>query len=115
MSYTNEPILADTVIATAAVARNRFVTLAGAMAGAGALVYGVSSYDAAIGDAFAANIAGHLSVEAGAAVAVGQRVKSDATGRAIPAADNEAAAAMAVRAAAGAGQPLRILRLSLTC
>jgi len=112
-SYTNTVILADTMTASGAVTRNRFVNFAGAQAGAGDVVHGVASYDAPDGGLFASNICGLLSVEAGAAVANGQRVKSDASGRAVPAADNEPAVARAVAAAVGASFPLRILRLSV--
>ena len=110
--FDNNILFSDTLIATGAVLVNRFATLGGAQAtgAAGEIIYGVADYTAAVGDAFAVNVAGKLSVEAGAPVAVGQRVKSDAEGRAIPAAAEDAAAGRAVQAAIGAGYPVRIIR-----
>lgn len=108
--YDSIPILAETLKAPSAVTKHRFVKINGAMAGAGEAVFGVAQYDAATGDHYAATVAGRIAVEAGAAITLGQRVKSDAQGRAIPAATEDAAAGMAVSAAAGAGYPVRILR-----
>jgi hypothetical protein len=108
--YDNNVLYAETLIASGAVLGNRFVTYAGAQAGAGDHVCGVAAYDAATGEAFSANVAGRLSVEAGAPITVGQRVKSDTAGRAIPAADADEAAGRAIKAVSGAGFPVRILR-----
>ena len=108
--FDNRILFSDTAIAPSAVKANRFVAYSGAQAGAGDAVMGVASYDAAAGDAYAVNMVGCLSVEAGAAIAAGQRVKSDVNGCAVPAADADAAAGRAVVACVGPGLPVRIYR-----
>lgn len=87
---------ADTITchAEAAVTGKRFVTISGprvadlpqvSTAGAGARVFGVSSRDTAITDAFTVHRAGVLPVLAGAAITAGELLASDALGRAVPA------------------------------
>lgn len=80
---TTIPILPLTVIASAIVTACRFITSAGALATATDTIYGVSRSDAAVGEAFTADILGVATLETGGAVAFGDRVKADATGRAI--------------------------------
>ncbi len=114
MGYANHVTLSDTRTAPSAVTQNRFVRFDGAQAGAGDVVHGVAFYDSAAGQAYASNMTGLLSVEAGAAVNSGQRVKSDALGRAVPAANNEDAVAIADSTVPGAGYALKIVRLAHT-
>jgi len=114
MGYTNHVTLADTRVASGAVVQNRFVKFNGAQAGAGDVVHGVAFYDAADGQPYASNMTGLLSVESGGAVNAGQRVKSDAQGRAVAAADNEDAVAVADSSVTGAGYALKIVRLCHT-
>ena len=110
MIVDNNVLFADTLIAPSAIVANRFVGWNGAQAGADVSVLAVAATAADINQAYTGNIAGRLTVEAGAAIAIGQRVKSDALGRAIPAAAGEEAAGKAITAAIGLGAFVRILR-----
>lgn len=96
-----EPGSAITFKATAAVTGKRFVAVSGnrtggpglstdlanvyqcAHSGAGGAAVGVSKYDTANGALGGAIRGGIVPVEAGAAIAAGASVQSDATGRAI--------------------------------
>lgn len=102
-----------TLIATAAVAEKRFVTMDGAQVGvAGAKAVGVADYAAAIGDAFSANVVGTSIVEAGAAIpllAGMTPVKSDAAGKAIAHGGAGEILGYARQAAAAAGNDIEIL------
>jgi hypothetical protein len=80
---TNLSILALTAVATSAVTAARFVTHAGAHAGAAANTLGVSRTDAAVGQAFSVDVIGTAVVEAGGAIAAGAAVETDAQGRAV--------------------------------
>lgn len=80
---SNIALLALTAVATGAVTAARFVTPAGAQAGAAANTLGVARTDAAIGQAFPVDVLGTAVVEAGAAIAAGAAVQTDAQGRAI--------------------------------
>lgn len=72
-----------TVVATGAITANRFVSPAGALAGAAGNAYGVAESAAAIGEKIPVTSHGTAVVEAGAAIAAGALVEADATGRAI--------------------------------
>ena len=103
-------LFAMTVIATAAIAASRFVGLfTGAQCGAGAKAQGVSQYAAAAGDALAVDVLGTAIVEAGAAVAAGAPIKSDADGRAIAQGGTGEIIAYAVTSATAAGQKIEVL------
>lgn len=80
---SNIALLALTAVATGAVTAARFVTPAGAQAGAAANTLGVARTDAAIGQAFPVDVIGTAVVEAGAGIAAGGAVQTDAQGRAI--------------------------------
>lgn len=103
------PIFSPTVVLTAVIAANRFVTFAGAVCGAGAKALGVTQYAGAIGEAVAANVLGTTKVEAGGAVAVGGPVKSDASGKAIAQAGAGEILGYAMEAASGDGKVFEIL------
>lgn len=83
MSKANISLMTLTVIATAAVVANRFVTLAGAHAGAGALPLGVTRSDGAIGDPIPVDVLGTALVEASAPIVAGAAVMVGADGKAI--------------------------------
>ena len=99
-----------TAIASAAVAANRFIgLLTGAHCAAAAKPQGVSTYAAAVGEAFEVDMYGTRMVEAGAAIAAGAAVKSDANGKAVPQAGVGEIAGYAVSAAGGDGQLFEVL------
>jgi len=83
MSKQAVSIFALSVIATGVINKCRFVTAAVAQAGAAANTLGVARTDAAIGDVMTVDVLGTAVVEAGAAVAAGALVETDAQGRAI--------------------------------
>lgn len=106
---TEKILLAVTVLATSALARFRFANFAGATANAtdAALGVPVTAFDA--GEQASVATHGEMLVEAGAAVALGAQVQSDATGRAITLAAG-VAAGRARDAATAAGDIIRVLR-----
>lgn len=110
MGAQNISLLKLTVGAAGAIAANRFVTPAGAQAGADANTLGVSEFAAgAAGEKIPVTALGTAVVEAGAAVAAGATLKSDASGRAITWAASGAKVAIALEAAAGAGSFFEVL------
>lgn len=104
-------LLTLTVTASGAVTKRRFVTVAGALAGAAANTLGVSTTDAADTEHFAADVLGTTVVEAGAAVAAGAAIETDATGRAITKAAGPTVA-RALEAAAAAGDLIEVLLIA---
>lgn len=105
--------------ASAAVTRDRFVTQTGnqtvAQTGtAGQRTLGVaqlsiSTTEATAGKSCAVQVLGVALVEAGAAVARGDRVTTDATARAITAGAAQVPAGVALKAATAAGQKIGVL------
>lgn len=79
----NTPLLALTIVATAALSAQRFVTATGAQTGAGGNAIGVARYAGAIGDKVPCDALGTAYVESGAAIAAGALIGADASGRAI--------------------------------
>jgi hypothetical protein len=106
---TENITLITSLKATSAVTIKRFVTYAGAQAGAAVAVAGVAEDNTAIGEFVGCKARGWMLVEAGAAVAQGAAVESDASGRAITLAAG-VQAGRAVDAATAAGQFIRIDR-----
>lgn len=106
---TEKILLAVTLVATSALARFRFANFAGATANAtdAALGVPVTAFD--VGEQASVATHGEMLVEAGAAVALGAQVQSDATGRAITLAAG-VAAGRARDAATAAGDIIRVLR-----
>lgn len=104
------PILTLTVAATGAVAANRFVTPAGAQAGADANTLGVTRASAgAAGDKMPVDVLGTAIVESGAAISAGATLKSNASGQAITWASSGAKVALALQAATASGQMIEVL------
>lgn len=111
-----QPIFVLSATATVAVIANRFVGFNGAMVDTlGAKPMGVADYDAEVGDEFAVNVIGTASVEAGAAIPLGDKgltpVMSDAQGRAIPyvVAAGNVIAGYARQSASAAGSSVEVL------
>jgi hypothetical protein len=106
---TENITLITSLTASGAVTKNRFVTYAGAQAGAGVAVAGVSDDNVTNGQMFPNKARGWLLVESGGAVAQGAAVESDASARAVTRNTGEQAG-RAVDAATAAGQLIRIDR-----
>lgn len=109
MSNQATPLLALAVTLTGTVAANRFVTPAGAQAGADANTLGVARFGGGSGDKVTADVIGTAIVEAGAAISAGATVKADSSGRAIAWATSGAKVAVALQAATAAGQMIEVL------
>lgn len=110
MSKQSTPILTLTRKSAGAIGAGRFVTAAGAQAGADANALGVAKVAAAgANEQIPVVVLGTAVVETGGAVAEGQTLKSDASGRAIAWVTSGARLAIALQAAAGAGEFIEVL------
>jgi hypothetical protein len=109
MSAQSFPCLTLTVTASGTIAANRFVTPAGAQAGADANTLGVGRTAAVSTDKIAVDVLGTAVVEAGAAVAANATVKTDSTGRAITWVTSGAKVGLALQAASAAGEFIEVL------
>ena len=109
MSQQAIPVLALTALLTGTVTANRFVTPAGAQAGADANTLGVVRTAGVSGEKVTADVLGTAIVEAGAAVAANATVKSDASGRAITWVSSGAKVGIALQAASAAGDLIEVL------
>ena len=109
MSKQSISLLTLTVAAAGVIAANRFVTPAGAQAGADVNTLGVARTAAAATDKIPVDVLGSTIVEAGAPIAAGATLKSDADGKAITWAAAGAKVAIALEAATGAGQFIEVL------
>lgn len=83
MSQQSIPVMALTATASGAVVAGRFVTVAGAQAGAAANTLGVARFGVASGEAVTVDVLGTAAVEAGAAITAGDALETDANGKAI--------------------------------
>lgn len=108
MAQTKQVVLTTTVKTTGAVQPHRFVGYDGKQAAAAAAVLGVTEYEGNSGDAVAVDVIGIVLVEAGAALAAGQAVESDAQGCAVALASGKAAGT-ALDAASAQGDLIRVL------
>jgi hypothetical protein len=111
MSFNSTPILTLTRALAGVVAAHRFVTPAGAQAGADAVTNGVTHVAGVAADNVPLVVLGTAVVETGAAVALGDTLKSDASGRAITWVTSGAKVGRALEAATAAGQFIEVLLL----
>lgn len=109
MSQQSTPVLALTALLSGTVAANRFITPAGAQAGADANTLGVARTGGASGERVAVDVLGTAIVEAGAAVAANATIKTDSSGRAITWATSGAKVGLALQAAGAAGDFIEVL------
>lgn len=109
MSQQAISCLTLTALLTGTVAANRFVTAAGAQAGADANTLGVARTAGVSGERVAVDVLGTAIVEAGAAVAAGATIKADASGRGITWVSSGAKVGLALQAASAAGQFIEVL------
>ena len=106
---TEKILLAVTIAAAAALTRFRFVDFTGNVASAGERPLGVATTDFDTGEQASVATHGEILVEAGAAIAAGAEVESDASGRAVTKITG-VAFGVARDAAAAAGDIIRVLR-----
>lgn len=121
MSAQSRPVFVLSLLAAAAVPYARFVAPTGTasplpdmpcaapISVAGAKAVGVSARPVLLGEAFDCVCYGTAVVETGAAIAPGQEVASDASGRAIPQAGTARSAGIALQDAAAAGEFIEVL------
>jgi len=109
MSNQSISILVLSVLASTAVAANRFVNAVGAQVGADGYTLGVARTPAAIGEQITVDVQGTAVVVAGAAFAKGATLKVDAAGAAITWVTSGARVAVALEAATAAGQLVEVL------
>ena len=83
MAKNNVAVLTLPITATGTINAHRFVTPAGAQAGADANAIGAARNAAVSGEVLPVDFLGTAIVEAGAAISAGATVKSDSSGRAI--------------------------------
>jgi hypothetical protein len=81
---TQQVILTTSLLVVADLISRRFAGFDGNVCGAGAKALGVVEADTDAGNMAPLNVLGVMLVEAGAPVAAGEPVQSDADGRAIP-------------------------------
>ena len=106
---TEKILLAVTIAAAVALSRFRFADYSGNVAGAGERVLGVPTTDFSVGEQASVATHGEILVEAGAAVAAGAEVESDASGRAVTKTTG-IGFGVARDAATAAGEIIRVLR-----
>lgn len=111
MSQQAIALLTLTVALTGTVAANRFVTPAGAQAGADANTLGVARTAGVSGDKVPVDVIGTAVVEAGAAISAGATLETDADGRAVTWATSGGKVGIALEAATAAGQMIEVLLL----
>lgn len=102
MSLLGTPLLTKTAKPVGTAEANRFVDTLGAHVGAGLAAFGVNRTKALAGELADVITHGEAYVTSGAAVAVGDPIKSDANGKAIPQAGTQIILGRAKTAAAGA-------------
>lgn len=109
MSFQGIPLLCLPRVLTGTVAAQRFVTHAGAQAGADANTLGVARTAGVSGELVPVDVIGTTVVEAGAAVAVGAQLETDSSGRAVTWATSGPVVGRALQAAGAAGDMIEVL------
>lgn len=104
-------ILTLTVVASAALASARFVTVDGGYPLAGGLPLGVTRSDAEVGDPTPVDVLGTTTMEAGAAIAANKPLMVTATGKVVEhdGDGDKHAVARSLEAAVGDGSMLEVL------
>lgn len=109
MSFQGIPSLTLTLALTGTVVAQRFVTPVGIAAGADLNAIGVARTAGVSGDKIPVDALGTTIVEAGAAITLGDTVKSDSSGRAITWATSGARLGIALQAASAAGNFIEVM------
>lgn len=111
MSRQSIALLTLTVALSGTVTAHRFITAAGAQAGADANTLGVARSDGVSGEKIPVDVIGTAVVEAGAAIAAGATLESDSSGRGVTWATSGGKVAIALQAAGAAGDFIEVLLL----
>ena len=106
---TEKLILVTTTAASAALTQQRLVNYAGGVCGAGLRALGVANANYDSGEQAGVKVSGEILVEAGAAIAQGVEVESNASGQVITKSAG-IVVGVARDAATAAGQIIRIVR-----
>ncbi|AZE47153.1 Putative membrane protein [Pseudomonas chlororaphis] len=106
---TQQPVLTTSVIAVVDLPRYLFASFGGALCAAGAKAFGTVQADTEADNVAPISVLGICLVTAGAAVAAGVEVESDASGRAVTLATGKPNG-FTLDAATAAGDVIRILR-----
>lgn len=85
--FTEQPKFTTTILSTADLFANRFVAPDGGLPDASGTVVGVGVYNTKSGEVVPVHVSGKLIVMAAGVVAVGDKISSDAAGKAITATD----------------------------
>jgi hypothetical protein len=104
----NHSIYTLTLVATAVVVAQTLVDFTGATAAAGGNTAGAARTSANVGDLFPVDRLGSSVLIAGAAVAAGQRVQSDANGNVVPHTGTNVVVGVAMEAALAAGAAIEV-------
>ncbi len=103
------PVMTHTVQATGTIAKETFVTVAGAQATANGPALGVTRIAAVAGDQMPVDCLGSAIVTAGAAIAVGAAVQVGTGGKAITRTSTNTIVGTALSAAAADGDSIEVL------
>ena len=104
-----KPLLIDSVLATADLPKQRFISFNGAVSGAGEKAYGICDVETESGQYAPIATTGILLVEAGGTITAGSTVTSDANGKAITSATSQSINGYALDDATE-GEIFRIIR-----
>lgn len=105
-------VLTISIEASAAITKNRFITVAGGVPAAGANVLGVACADAADDEQVPVQVLGVAVVEAGGAIAKGVAVSTAATGKADTQGGAEKTVGRSLDAAAADGDLIRVFLIA---
>ena len=104
-----KPLLIDSVLASADLPKQRFISFNGAVSGAGEKAYGICDVETESGQYAPVATIGILLVEAGGTITVGSEITSDANGKAVTLGDNQKSNGYALDDGAE-GDVIRIIR-----
>lgn len=109
MAKQSNAVFSLTTTLSGTVAAHRFVTVAGAQAGADANTLGVARSGGGSGDKITVDVLGTAIVEAGAAISAGATLETDSSGRGVTWATSGPKVGIALEAASGAGVFIEVL------
>lgn len=80
---TEQPTFITTILSTADLFENRFIALDGGLPDLGGVVAGVGVWDSKSGEYVAAKVSGKIIVMAAGVINIGDKISTDAAGKAI--------------------------------